>query len=908
MASYSSSPTQFNPYVSQLPLVQEIQQVEQEKQGQYNQGVQKIQTQIDNVAGLSVMRDVDKNYLQSQMNQLGNNLKTVAAGDFSNYQLTNSVGGMVNQVGKDENIQNAVYSTARVRKAMADKDQAVKAGKSSPENEWDLSGQIGSYLNNPELKASFNGEYTPYTDVSKKMFDIYSKLKSQDSDIEDPYQKDSNGNYIEDKDGHKVMSPIMVETILKGNSSSQIANAIRASLDENDLRQISITGRYAYRGVTNDQLKADTFNTYTQRKQVIQDRITQLQQQSILQSKNPQAVADYNKTINQLKSDIAPGNYYDQQLSQAFQSIDNNPEAVKAQLYKDKSIMAFADANANETKAIKFLENPEEKVREWGLDYAQRNVFHTDDINLGRDKYNLDVKKEDFNEKTWFLKNSNNNPTNPGGLKPHDMDYFATVQNDVTKYQTQYNGYNNQLRDALVDELKNTSGFSDPTGEKVKAFRDKLTNDYLKNITTAQYIPVDAYKVSLPPRFQDTLDARAEAYHNILKSTNKLNTANDAATNDPELKTMIATLPPIRVDVPGEGTKIMQPGDVQTTIANIRTKLDNAPGLAGTLNSINKALGPGIKNDFFNIISNTLYKNVGGDITKGVIKDLAGVGSNMFSKLIGKDKPFATEEDIDKWFNSMKYVLTPTELQVYNQMNQSEDDRLKVFPSGKYGDLESHLKVHDEFIKKRDAVLATLYSNYVPKWKDIDNRLISKETLRTTASNILSNAAMTDTGSAFYKKSDAESLLKNKAEDLNFTVYRNHDQPFLSISKVGSSDSQMIPISEELATNYGLPRNLDEDFLSDIKGNGGTTNTMKGSPEGAYIKRSTDKYNIAIDYKPSGINDNKLYPYLMIQKDGRWETYKLKNSVDLQRAREAIGTNYSNEAIEQTLKNNNIKM
>ena len=167
---------------------------------------------------------------------------------------------------------------------------------------------------------------------------------------------------------------------------------------------------------------------------------------------------------------------------------------------------------------------------------------------------------------------------------------------------------------------------------------------------------------------------------------------------------------------------------------------------------------------------------------------------------------------------------------------------------------------------------------------------------------------MTDTGSAFYKKSDAESLLKNKAEDLNFTVYRNHDQPFLSISKVGSSDSQMIPISEELATNYGLPRNLDEDFLSDIKGNGGTTNTMKGSPEGAYIKRSTDKYNIAIDYKPSGINDNKLYPYLMIQKDGRWETYKLKNSVDLQRAREAIGTNYSNEAIEQTLKNNNIKM
>ncbi|MEX5523408.1 hypothetical protein, partial [Bacillus cereus] len=86
---------------------------------------------IDNVAGLDVIRDVDKGYLQSKLNELGNNLKTVAAGDFSNFQLVNSTAGMANNIAKDATVQNAVMSTAKYRKESAFMESQRKEGKGS---------------------------------------------------------------------------------------------------------------------------------------------------------------------------------------------------------------------------------------------------------------------------------------------------------------------------------------------------------------------------------------------------------------------------------------------------------------------------------------------------------------------------------------------------------------------------------------------------------------------------------------------------------------------------------------------------------------------------------------------------------------------------------------------------------
>ena len=167
MASFTDKIPQFNPYVQQLP-VEAMVKVGMAKQQQYDEGVQRIQTNIDNVAGMDIARDVDKKYLESKLNALGNNLKAVAAGDFSNFQLVNSVNGMTNQITKDENVRNAVSSTAWLRKQQAELEKAISEGKSSQENQWDFAEKTNRYLNSTEIGDKFNGRYTQYIDVEKK--------------------------------------------------------------------------------------------------------------------------------------------------------------------------------------------------------------------------------------------------------------------------------------------------------------------------------------------------------------------------------------------------------------------------------------------------------------------------------------------------------------------------------------------------------------------------------------------------------------------------------------------------------------------------------------------------------------------------------------------------------------------
>jgi hypothetical protein len=177
MASYTDQIPQFNPYIQQLP-VEAMVQVGMEKQRRYDEGLQKIQTNFDNIAGLDIANEKQQEYLQSKLNELGSKLKTVAAGDFSNYQLVNSVGGMAKQIGKDATIQNAVKSTAWYRKQAQEMEKAISEGKSSQANIFDFTQKANAYLNADDVNASFSNRYTQYIDVDKKFLEVFKSLHS----------------------------------------------------------------------------------------------------------------------------------------------------------------------------------------------------------------------------------------------------------------------------------------------------------------------------------------------------------------------------------------------------------------------------------------------------------------------------------------------------------------------------------------------------------------------------------------------------------------------------------------------------------------------------------------------------------------------------------------------------------
>jgi len=244
MASWTDKTPTFNPYVAQQP-VDAMVKVGMEKQKQYEAGYEKIQQSIDNVAGLDIVRDVDKQYLQSKLNTLGGKLRTVAAADFSNFQLTNSIAGMTHNIVNDEFIQDAVSSTQRYKTGLAEMRAADKAGKGSPSNTYDFQKNVSEWLNGPQ-EATFSSGYLPYTDYKKKALTIVKELTGDETITEDAFTIDKNGN--------RVLSDDIIKTIQGGITPEKVQTALKAGLSPGDYKQMEIDGKYTYANATTEEL------------------------------------------------------------------------------------------------------------------------------------------------------------------------------------------------------------------------------------------------------------------------------------------------------------------------------------------------------------------------------------------------------------------------------------------------------------------------------------------------------------------------------------------------------------------------------------------------------------------------------------------------------------------------------
>jgi hypothetical protein len=363
MASYTDIIPQFNPYIQQLP-VEAMVSVGMEKQKRYDEGIQKIQTQIDNIAGLDVVRDVDKSYLQSKLNELGNNLRNVAAGDFSNFQLVNSVGGMVTQVGKDAVIQNAVSSTAWYRKQMAEMEKAISDGKSSVQNQWDFNQRASRWLSSGDINQSFRDRYTQYIDVDKKWLDTLKAINPNLKEQDIPYVLDS----VTGRPDYNKIAAAMERVSTEKVSAAQIENAIRASLTPDDLNQMAINGRYQFRGYdTPDKLAVYSESRYKAELSQIDNNIKTLQGIANASSSQPAEKDLALRTIKQLEERKTQAEL---EKDQEIAMIRANPEEAKATIYKNGAISQFANAFSWEKSKINVMENPVLKAKHWEQEFA----------------------------------------------------------------------------------------------------------------------------------------------------------------------------------------------------------------------------------------------------------------------------------------------------------------------------------------------------------------------------------------------------------------------------------------------------------------------------------------------------------------------------------------------------------
>ena len=368
MASFTDAISTFNPYVSQLP-VDAMVKVGMYKQQKYDEGVQKIQGYIDNIAGLDVAKGPQKEYLQSKLNELGSNLKSVAAGDFSNQQVVNSVGGMATQLIKDPIIQSAVSSTQRIRKGMGELEEARKSGKLHKNNEDKFNSEVSEWLNDGSLESSFLGKYTPYTDYRKKEIELAKEIEKIERTVEIPWVRDAQGNtiYYNDKGqpsldptkGQKRMDYDMLKVTTKGKPAEKILALFNTTFDDNDEQQMRIDSWARYRGKGVETFAPDIEKAFELKRNILEKESANLTVElnkpnlTAIEKSNMQArLNDVNKTLS--------GGVIDKEKFDLFESLKdpNNLENIKYQVFKDKHLYDLANELSSQSYEYAHVSNP----------------------------------------------------------------------------------------------------------------------------------------------------------------------------------------------------------------------------------------------------------------------------------------------------------------------------------------------------------------------------------------------------------------------------------------------------------------------------------------------------------------------------------------------------------------------
>jgi len=527
MASYTDAIAQFNPYVQQLP-VELMAKVGMTKQAQYDQGVQKIQNYIDNVAGLDVIHESDKEYLHSKLGQLGNKLKTVAAGDFSNQQLVNSVTGMTGQIVKDPTIQNAVASTAWYKKQKEQLDKDYQTGKSSVANVRDFDRQAEKWLGNKEAGQRFRGRYSPYIDLGKKWNEIIKAVHPMASSEDFAYQNftDENGKVNTTK-----LAAAMTRITKEGVSSDQIENAIRSSLTPDDYNQIRIDAGYRFDNVDSQSMKGILASTYQSRMKQLDDTEKVLNNALTVFAGDP-------VQLEFAKSSIAKLADKRMQLKQGLENdltlADTDLDGLKTNLYKEGAISQTASAFSWEKKAKELLTNPllQAQFEQDKINLQKANLQETisqhrwdrqmdlENLKVDKEKLALDRQKtldDKFGVASGFT-------TFVGEGTKNLLDPVSAISNGVLEYsnavlsgkQILGNG-NVAAADVLIKKYQNN--VNSVTPQQASLIKDIIENENRKKLKETELQTAEANVLRNDPTLRD----RKEKIDDLLKGGKLVN-------------------------------------------------------------------------------------------------------------------------------------------------------------------------------------------------------------------------------------------------------------------------------------------------------------------------------------------------------------------------------------------------
>jgi len=681
MASYTDKIPTFNPYVQQLPIDAML-KVGAYKQEKYEEGVKRIQTSIDNVAGLDIANVAQQQYLQSKLNTLGNDLRWVAAGDFSDFSLVNSVNGMTKQISKDEDVINAVSSTAKLRAGYKKRAELEKKGLTDKNNDDYYNKDASAYINSKDVKASFNSDYVPYTNIIKKLQEALVNSGESATVAEEIFVTGNDGKPLI-TNGHYTYADAKTIDKLVTNKPAVMA-AISNVLNEGSVKQqMGIDGWATYRNVEATTLLEPLKIQYDQERSSLQQQ--QLDTTALLIAKNlsPEQKEAYTNANKEIEAALLRN---DKTFLSLSEQAENSPEQFKENFYAQEFKQRLM------TQFVK-----EEKSRTYGTNEAlqQQNWRDTMAFNVLQEKNKIAYQNrtlaisESGNQRSWmeFYRDSvmdpvtgewskkdtttvgpDGKPKKPGvinanpifkGDNPGDkVSAINIVENDIDKLTVDKDDIAFGMYADLMRINHNNAGLSDKV---IEASVNKYAKD--TGVTPSQFLNRWAFNIKNkyaemglkpPPNFQEDLtnynttsknlstkviasktaktQANQEAgvdkvFNEVLKGkkTFKFNVNGDQVTITPEDMLDISSDGTLQQIVLGYGSQSRDPYNLQINQPNLTSKQNKFLSRWNTLPSE-------MKNQFLTEYSS--YKGAGKKLSD-VREKARKLYNDKLSKIVG---------------------------------------------------------------------------------------------------------------------------------------------------------------------------------------------------------------------------------------------------------------------------------
>lgn len=238
-------------YISPLPA-DDLLKFAQKKQEMYDEGVVKIQQNIDSYHNLrsSILTDVEKEYFDKSMGNLVKAISSSAGLDFSNKSNVQAVLNVGKPLERDQYLLTAISNGKEVSRRQEQLSK-MKPGERSVVNDYFYMKDVNDYMQSGKLgqKIGYGKEYTPYVDLSKDWMEF---MKTQKPNQNETFNMQSG------------MGPAYIEKVtVEGFDATDLANKFKAfiSTDPNKLRQFQMDAGYsldqigkesAYRGYVED--------------------------------------------------------------------------------------------------------------------------------------------------------------------------------------------------------------------------------------------------------------------------------------------------------------------------------------------------------------------------------------------------------------------------------------------------------------------------------------------------------------------------------------------------------------------------------------------------------------------------------------------------------------------------------